>query len=305
MEKSNEKTYYQYLGEKLKNEGKSNAEIVKILRKERVKKNNFMSKSEYRKEWENFGKKRDLRESRNAIRKYDPTYISLTTEKRKNYKIKTEYTTYKRNDRIDWRQDPTGKTTITEFNPVTEKFTENQIKSTENFKKDFLRKANNERKRYRQNGKEIDLSRVTVNFENENKSLLNLFDERLKETNKTRKAKLTKTINDAFSEMKKIKAKQIRETKREIIRFSVERLKKGEIGSALEGSYSITTQDSEGNIFGWETQGSSPLSLYSVREIEINGKIKQNEHEIQLEQQGVDLSTPESQRVLEIFYNYV
>jgi len=157
------------------------------------------------------------------------------------------YKTYTKNTKIDWRQDPSGKVTIDEYLVNNKRFTENQIKNNLEFAKDFKRKARNVNTRFKNANKAIDLSQTTIEFEGKNEGLFNLYDMRMKETDRIRKAQITKKINEAFKQLKTVKRKDILNTKKKVIKPSIEKIKNGLLVEALEGTFDTTTYDNNGN----------------------------------------------------------
>lgn len=294
---------YKEMGVRLENRGKSNKEIIKELRAEYRGTNEYYRNDDYlKKNWKAYGKKNERLDFREALRVYDPTTVSLTTRKRSLKNMPKMYKTYTKNTKIDWRQDPSGKVTIDEYLVNNKRFTENQIKNNLEFAKDFKRKARNVNTRFKNANKAIDLSQTTIEFEGKNEGLFNLYDMRMKETDRIRKAQITKKINEAFKQLKTVKRKDILNTKKKVIKPSIEKIKNGLLVEALEGTFDTTTYDNNGNTVKWKTAGSDPRIIISFNIAEHNGEIMHNQHIAQLEEQDISTTAPESEAQLELFY---
>lgn len=289
---------------RLEREGKNNTQITKALRQEYALHNKHAMKSGdfIKKNWLEYGKKDAKTELRQTIRKYDPTYISLTAKSRA--KTPEYFREVTLRTRPDFRQDPTGKTTIDEY-IVSHIKTNKELKEANlKFSKDFKRESNNLRNRFKRAGKEVDISRITTKFDGEKKSLVELYDMRMTARKKEDRARITRRINRIFNETKKIKADMIRKTNRKIIGFSEEKLRDGQLLEALEGTFDVETTDNNGNIVHWALAGSDPQVIYSFSIYKHEGEIIHIQHEAQLEEYGVSLTESQSVAQLEIFHQY-
>lgn len=137
--------------------------------------------------------------------------------------------------------------------------TKYEIKSIEKFKENFERKSKNAIRRFGRYGKAINLNKITVNFRGEDISITRLYKDYMQTNDKYLKGQITRKINKAYEELKKVKVSQASPLRERIYRGRIEDIKNGDLQSNYNQGYTDTTVDQNGNVFGWDINPSKHL----------------------------------------------